>query len=109
MPRLLVLTGTHIEYYRNEAHLYQKKSFTEPIVRVPYKHVKIAKKFAVTETKVMRKMNKSRFSELEDPANLYKCMIEVQLKEGKSVQQLRQGDAYTGLSSPKNIVGRVSL
>lgn len=82
---MLVLTGKHIEYYRNEAHLYQKKTFTEPIVKVPYTNIKNIKKFAVTEPNVSRKLATSRFPGVDDPATLYKFMISVELEEGEGV------------------------
>ena len=44
MPRLLVLTGSFIEYYRNETHFNQqnyinKLTIVDPIVKVPYASV----------------------------------------------------------------------
>ena len=39
VPRLLILTGGFIEYYRNESHFNSKKSKVEPIVKVSYKDI----------------------------------------------------------------------
>ena len=80
------MTGRDIEYYRNLNHLNQKKSFTEPIVRVPYTKVKLVKKIEVKRNnKVWKDLSNKRYNGVEDANNLYKYIIEVQLKEGDNV------------------------
>lgn len=90
VPRLLVLTGQHIEYYRNESHLKAKKSYTEPIVKVPYDKVKQVKKFAVQKgSSIWKERPYSQKAGQPDPTTLYKYMIELELEDGQFVQELR--------------------
>ena len=91
----------HLEYYRSEAHLLQRRTFTEPIVKVPYGRIKSVRKFAIEEDAKSGKKLPNRLAGVDDPAALYRFMVEVRLKDGAGIQELRQKGAYSSVKTKK--------
>ena len=59
------------------------------------------RKFAIEEDAKTGKKLPSRLAGVDDPAALYRFMIEVRLKEGAGIQELRQKGAYSSVKKKK--------
>ena len=96
MPRFLNITSSNIEIYRS-SYAFQSKN-EQPLYKVPLARVKSASKIIIKADSALRKnLPKAHFKEMNQPSDLYKNMIQVQIEEaeflpGNTVEAISPAD-----------------